>query len=115
MTAVQPDLVCSGADDCSFKGWDVRCSPSSPVFVDPKSHTAGESLAGPLDHSNRMVHLCDNQSQFLDPKSHPMRESLAANSLKRKLQARTCLYMLMCMWHGRRSVPVGTKPFQESV
>ncbi|KAA6427585.1 MAG: hypothetical protein FRX49_02248 [Trebouxia sp. A1-2] len=37
----QDSVVYSGADDCMFKGWDLRQPESSPTFVNRKSHSAG--------------------------------------------------------------------------
>ncbi|KAK9119756.1 hypothetical protein Scep_017849 [Stephania cephalantha] len=37
----QPQLVYSGADDCKFKCWDTRESPSNLVFQNSKTHKAG--------------------------------------------------------------------------
>jgi len=47
--------VYSGADDCAFKGWDLRAGTATPAFNQRKAHSAGvcciqvaRSLAVPL-------------------------------------------------------------------
>ncbi|KAJ6810300.1 diphthine methyltransferase [Iris pallida] len=37
----QPHLLYSGSDDCRFSCWDLRESPSMPVFQNAKSHKMG--------------------------------------------------------------------------
>lgn len=37
----QPDIIYSGSDDCSLKGWDVRQPPEATTFVDKRTHGAG--------------------------------------------------------------------------
>ncbi|GAB2289495.1 hypothetical protein Dimus_023805 [Dionaea muscipula] len=37
----QPYLLYTGADDCKFRGWDLRTSPSAPTFQNSKVHTMG--------------------------------------------------------------------------
>jgi WD40 repeat protein len=39
--ATQPAVIYSGADDASFKGWDVRAPARAPAFVNRRAHGAG--------------------------------------------------------------------------
>ena len=55
LNAMQAAVVYSGADDCAFKGWDLRAGTASPAFSQRKAHSAGvcciqvaRSLAVPL-------------------------------------------------------------------
>ncbi len=51
--ALQPHLLFSGADDCYFKGHDLRADFSGPpglVFSDRRSHAAGVCTVSPHPH-----------------------------------------------------------------
>ncbi|XP_023763320.1 uncharacterized protein LOC111911806 [Lactuca sativa] len=47
----QPNLVYTGSDDCKFKGWDLRNSPSSTTFQNSKSHQMGVCCISKSPHN----------------------------------------------------------------
>jgi hypothetical protein len=51
---MQPDIVYSGSDDCSLKGWDLRQPPEAPIFVDKRTHGAGVCC---MQSSSAVEHL----------------------------------------------------------
>ena len=64
-----PNLIYTGGDDSKFRGFDIRCSPESPVFVN-KSHMSGvTSIQSSIHHEHyiangsydEIVNIWDNR------------------------------------------------------
>ncbi|KAI3765846.1 hypothetical protein L2E82_15892 [Cichorium intybus] len=51
----QPHLVYTGSDDCKFKGWDLRNSPSSVTFQNSKSHQMGVCCIAKSPHDPNIL------------------------------------------------------------
>lgn len=53
---LQPSIIYSGADDASFKGWDMRAPARSPAFVNRRAHGAGVCIVS--GHPEQQHLLC---------------------------------------------------------
>lgn len=72
----QDSVVYSGADDCMFKGWDLRQPDSSAIFVNRKSHSAGVCCiaSSPQQEHYLVTGSYDEHIRFWDTRriSHPV-------------------------------------------
>ncbi|XP_076960529.1 uncharacterized protein LOC143636938 [Bidens hawaiensis] len=54
--ADQPCLVYTGSDDCKFKGWDLRTSPSEMAFQNSKAHQMGVCCIEKSPHDSNILY-----------------------------------------------------------
>ncbi|KAK1326246.1 WD-40 repeat-containing protein MSI5 [Acorus calamus] len=60
----QPQLLYTGSDDCRLSCWDLRESPSKPVFNDAKSHKMGVCCITKVPTDSNML-LTGSYDEFL--------------------------------------------------
>ncbi|XP_076922668.1 uncharacterized protein LOC143584519 [Bidens hawaiensis] len=52
----QPHIVYTGSDDCKFKGWDLRTSPSKIAFQNSKAHKMGVCCIAKSPHDVNILY-----------------------------------------------------------